>query len=323
MFGMNVPLVRFVFGVVILLISTQLFVKLSVKLSHILRVSPLIIGMIVLSFGTTLPELSVSIMSHVSDSDGVGLASGTIVGSTIANFLLVFPTAILMGKDIRVGTTKTQRNGLILIAAVVFFLLIQGLNIPAVVSGILLILSLFATNFLELKWGIEGRVREDKTMMDLLKKEKVTVDLIVGLLFSIICVTLGGLIVVVSMEDLASLWGYSTTVLGLTLSGVVTSLPDLFTAVSSQRKDEDKLTIGHIVGGSLYNLLFIGGVVNIIGGKMDFGLIESGFLLTTVFLFFLILHFYKGKNIPKWVGTVFLLMFFIYIYAVSFYGKSI
>lgn len=323
MFGMNVPLVRFLFGVVILLISTQLFVKLSVKLSHILRVSPLIIGMIVLSFGTTLPELSVSIMSHVSDSDGVGLASGTIVGSTIVNFLLIFPAAILMGEDIRVGTTKTQRNSLILIAAVIFFLLMQKLNIPAVISGILLILSLFVTNFLELKWGIKGRVREDKTVMDLLKKEKVTADLIIGLIFSVICVTLGGLIVVVSMEELASMWGYSTTVLGLTLSGVVTSLPDLFTAVSSQRKDEDKLTIGHIVGGSLYNLLFIGGIINIIGGKMNLGLIESGFLFITAFLFFLILHFYKGKNIPKWVGMVFLLMFFIYIYVVSFYGKSI
>jgi len=323
MFGMNVPLVRFLFGVVILLISTQLFVKLSVKLSHILRVSPLIIGMIVLSFGTTLPELSVSIMSHVSDSDGVGLASGTIVGSTIVNFLLIFPAAILMGEDIRVGTTKTQRNSLILIAAVIFFLLMQKLNIPAVISGILLILSLFATNFLELKWGIKGRVHEDKTVMDLLKKEKVTADLIIGLIFSVICVTLGGLIVVVSMEELASMWGYSTTVLGLTLSGVVTSLPDLFTAVSSQRKDEDKLTIGHIVGGSLYNLLFIGGIINIIGGKMNLGLIESGFLFITAFLFFLILHFYKGKNIPKWVGMFFLLMFFIYIYVVSFYGKSI
>ena len=323
MFGMNVPWVRFLFGVVILLISTQLFVKLSVKLSHILRVSPLIIGMIVLSFGTTLPELSVSIMSHVSDSDGVGLASGTIVGSTIVNFLLIFPAAILMGEDIRVGTTKTQRNSLILIAAVIFFLLMQKLNIPAVISGILLILSLFATNFLELKWGIKGRVHEDKTVMDLLKKEKVTADLIIGLIFSVICVTLGGLIVVVSMEELASMWGYSTTVLGLTLSGVVTSLPDLFTAVSSQRKDEDKLTIGHIVGGSLYNLLFIGGIINIIGGKMNLGLIESGFLFITAFLFFLILHFYKGKNIPKWVGMFFLLMFFIYIYVVSFYGKSI
>jgi len=323
MFGMNVPLVRFLFGVVILLISTQLFVKLSVRLSHILRVSPLIIGMIVLSFGTTLPELSVSIMSHVSDSDGVGLASGTIVGSTIVNFLLIFPAAILMGEDIRVGTTKTQRNSLILIAAVIFFLLMQKLNIPAVISGILLILSLFATNFLELKWGIAGRIHEDKTVMDLFKKEKITADLIIGLIFSVICVTLGGLIVVVSMEELASMWGYSTTVLGLTLSGVVTSLPDLFTAVSSQRKDEDKLTIGHIVGGSLYNLLFIGGIINIIGGKMNLGLIESGFLFITAFLFFLILHFYKGKNIPKWVGMVFLLMFFIYIYVVSFYGKSI
>jgi len=124
------------------------------------------------------------------------------------------------------------------------------------------------------------------------------------------------------MEDLAVISGYSTTVLGLTLTGIATSLPDIFTAVMSQKKDEDKLTIGHITGGSLYNLLFIGGVTNVLGADMNLGITETLFLFGTVFLFLLIIRFYKDKNIPKWVGLVLLLIFFLYIYTTSFLGKN-
>jgi len=304
-------LVKFFFGVIILLLSTQIFVRLSVKLSKVFRISPLVIGMVVVSFGTTLPELSVSITS--STTGNLGLASGTIMGSTIVNFFLVLPAAILLGDNLRIGTTKTQRSGLVLLFSVVLFLSLQKLGINHYVSGALLILGVIGSNILEYKWGVIGRVQEDKPVIDLFKKEKATPDLIL---------TLGGLLIVTAMEDLSAISGYSTTVLGLTLAGIATSLPDLFTAVSSQKKDEDKLTIGHIIGGSIYNLLFIGGVTNIVGGTIDISITETAFLIGAVAIFLLILRFYKGRDIPKWIGIALLLMFFIYIYAVSFSPQS-
>jgi len=313
---MSAYLIKFFFGVIILLLATQLFVKLAVKLSEAFRLSPLVIGMLVVSFGTTLPELSVAITSTSSGS--VGLAAGTIIGSTIVNFILVLPAAILLGRDIRIGTTKTQKNVIVLIIATLLFVLLQQLPIPPVVSGIILLSGLVVSNYLEYRWGTLGRLQEDKTVIDLFKKRKVTPDLVFGLFFSVICVTIGGLLVVRSMEDLAVLSGYSTTVLGLTLTGIATSLPDIFTAVTSQKKDEDKLTIGHITGGSLYNLLFIGGVANILGADMNLGLNEVLFLFGSVLLFFLIIKFYRDKNIPKWIGLVLLILFFIYIYSFSF-----
>ncbi|HOD01684.1 MAG TPA: hypothetical protein PKH50_03175, partial [bacterium] len=308
-------LVKFFFGVIILLLSTQIFVRLSVKLSKVFRISPLVIGMVVVSFGTTLPELSVSITS--STTGNLGLASGTIMGSTIVNFFLVLPAAILLGDNLRIGTTKTQRSGLVLLFSVVLFLSLQKLRINHYVSGALLILGVIGSNILEYKWGVIGRVQEDKPVIDLFKKEKATPDLILGIVFSVAAVTLGGLLIVTAMEDLSAISGYSTTVLGLTLAGIATSLPDLFTAVSSQKKDEDKLTIGHIIGGSIYNLLFIGGVTNIVGGTIDISITETAFLIGAVAIFLLILRFYKGRDIPKWIGIALLLMFFIYIYAVS------
>jgi cation:H+ antiporter len=276
--------------------------------------------MVVVSFGTTLPELSVSITS--STTGNLGLASGTIMGSTIVNFFLVLPAAILLGDNLRIGTTKTQRSGLVLLFSVVLFLSLQKLGINHYVSGALLILGVIGSNILEYKWGVIGRVQEDKPVIDLFKKEKATPDLILGIVFSVAAVTLGGLLIVTAMEDLSAISGYSTTVLGLTLAGIATSLPDLFTAVSSQKKDEDKLTIGHIIGGSIYNLLFIGGVTNIVGGTIDISITETAFLIGAVAIFLLILRFYKGRDIPKWIGIALLLMFFIYIYAVSFSPQS-
>jgi cation:H+ antiporter len=276
--------------------------------------------MVVVSFGTTLPELSVSITS--STTGNLGLASGTIMGSTIVNFFLVLPAAILLGDNLRIGTTKTQRSGLVLLFSVVLFLSLQKLGINHYVSGALLILGVIGSNILEYKWGVIGRVQEDKPVIDLFKKEKATPDLILGIVFSVAAVTLGGLLIVTAMEDLSAISGYSTTVLGLTLAGIATSLPDLFTAVSSQKKDEDKLTIGHIIGGSIYNLLFIGGVTNIVGGTIDISITETAFLIGAVAIFLLILRFYKGRDIPKWIGIALLLMFFIYIYAVSLCLKT-
>jgi len=276
--------------------------------------------MVVVSFGTTLPELSVSITS--STTGNLGLASGTIMGSTIVNFFLVLPAAILLGDNLRIGTTKTQRSGLVLLFSVVLFLSLQKLRINHYVSGALLILGVIGSNILEYKWGVIGRVQEDKPVIDLFKKEKATPDLILGIVFSVAAVTLGGLLIVTAMEDLSAISGYSTTVLGLTLAGIATSLPDLFTAVSSQKKDEDKLTIGHIIGGSIYNLLFIGGVTNIVGGTIDISITETAFLIGAVAIFLLILRFYKGRDIPKWIGIALLLMFFIYIYAVSLCLKT-
>ena len=142
-----------------------------------------------------------------------------------------------------------------------------------------------------------------------------------GLLFSLVGVTVGGLLVVSGIEGFASISGYSTTVLGLTITGIATSLPDVFTSVTSQKNDEDKLTLGHIMGGSLYNLLFIGGIVEIVGGNPGINNLEAIFLMSCVGLFFLIIKFYKGKDIPKWVGIALLILFFIYMYLLSFNAK--
>lgn len=316
---MTAYLIKFLFGVVILLLSTQIFVKLAVKLSEVFRLSPLIIGLTIMSLGTSLPELAISAIS--SAGGDTGLATGNIIGSNIINVYLIFGIGILVDQ-LRIGTTKTQKNIVILLIVTFSFVLLEIVFPFPKLLGVLLVLFYLVFTYMEYRWGIMGRVKEDLAFITSLKKRKVTPDLIVGILISIAGVGVGGLLVVNSMEELAVLSGYSTTLFGLTLTAIATSLPELLTTIQTQKEDEDKMTIGNILGSSLFNLLFIGGVSNILGGSMKLPIVEVMFLLISAILFFGVVSFYKGKDVPKWVGLVLLVMFVIYIYVVSFTGTG-
>jgi cation:H+ antiporter len=317
---MTAYLIKFFFGVVILLLSTQVFVKLAVKMSEVFRLSPLIIGLTIMSLGTSLPEVAISAISSAGGDNG--LATGNIIGSNIINVFLILGVGILVDK-LRIGTTKTQRNIFILLIATFVFILLQSVFPFPKILGAFLILSYLGFTYLEYKWGIMGRVKEDFAFITSLQKRKVTPDLVIGIILSVFGVGIGGFLVVNSMEELAALSGYSTTLFGLTLTAVATSLPELLTTIQTQKEDEDKMTIGNLLGSSLFNLLFIGGLANILGGSMRIPIMESMFLIISSILFFAIVTFYKGKNIPKWVGLTLLVIFCVYVYTISFTGRGI
>ena len=84
----------------------------------------------------------------------------------------------------------------------------------------------------------------------------------------IVGIIIGGVLLVTSVEGISIVTGYSTTVLGLSLTAIVTSLPELLTTIFSQEEDQEKITIGNIIGSNIYNLLFIGGLVTIFSPKI-------------------------------------------------------
>ena len=83
------------------------------------------------------------------------------------------------------------------------------------------------------------------------------------------------------------------------------------------------MTIGNLLGSSLFNLMFIGGLANLFGGSMKLPITEVMFLVISSIAFFAVVTFYKGKNIPKWVGLFLLVLFLIYIYVISYTGRGV
>lgn len=304
-------LLQLFLGVIFLLVSTKTLVKLSEKLSSSLKISPLFIGITVVALGTSLPELSVSLIASLKND--TGLAMGNIVGSNIVNILMVLPVGILLGK-LRIGTTKTQRNALILILVTSLFIASNLIPIGNTILGLSFITLAVVLTVAEYKWAVFGRKHEDKVKIKHLKKESFTFGKILLLFASTIGVIAGGYLTVSAVENMSLATGYSTTILGLSLTAIVTSLPELLTTIFSQEEHEEKLTIGNIIGSNIYNLLFIGGLIYLFSPATYIHPSNLVVLAITTFFFFLIIRRYSGQKIPRWAGFVLFLLLAAYLY---------
>lgn len=307
---MSEILIKFFLGSLILLISTQFLVNYAKKISLALKISPLIIGLTIVAIGTSLPELSFSLTALVKQD--VGLAMGNIVGSNVVNILFVFAIGILIGK-LRVGTSKTQRNSMFLLLATVLFVILQLTQVPAKISGLILISSAVLVTLVEYFMGVSGRENEDKKMFT--KKTKIEINssvLIIPILL-VVGVIVGSLMAVSAIEDFSALTKISTTVIGLSLTAIVTSLPELLTTIFSQEEHQAKLTMGNILGSNIYNLLLIGGFINLLSGKNGIAVKDWMVMLFVTGFFLFIIKRFSGRNIPRKYGFILLIVFVFYL----------
>lgn len=307
---MEYLIIRFGIGVGMLLLATHAFVRLVVRISRGLKLSPLVIGATVVAVGTSLPELVVSGASLIKGD--AGLAWGNIVGSNIVNVLLVLPVGILLGK-LRIGTTKTQRNIWVLLGATAVFGILQMWGRSGVVAGLVLLGLAVAVTVEEYLWGVSGRDHEDAKRFNHKKVQKLIVGDWVGLLVTLVVIAVGGVVTVGAVEGISLATGYSTTILGLTLTAVVTSLPELLTTIFAQEEHQAKVTIGDLVGSNVYNLLLIGGIITLFSVPQALALREAVWLGLTTALFGLILHRFSGKSVPRWVGVGLVVLLGVYL----------
>jgi cation:H+ antiporter len=310
-------LVLFIVGVLVLLYSTEIFVRMAVRISAKLRISPLIIGTTIVAIGTSVPELAVSGIAAANHDPG--LAIGNIVGSNIVNITLVLPIGILIGK-LRIGTTKTQRNALLLLAVTALFALPNIPAFPILSSGVLLLVLALIVTIGEYRLGIIGRDHEDAVRFHRRKNHHPHTVKLVFFVSSLAGIVLGGYITVASVEAIARLSGYSTTILGLSLTAIATSLPELLATIVSQKEHQAKIMIGNIIGSNIYNMLLIGGIVRLFRSPQSIPVIEWLFLLMVTAGFFAIIRRFGGKVIPKWVGAALLGMFAIFLIILRFHS---
>ena len=305
---MFLPIILFIVGVAVLLISANVFVTQSSLFSARLRLSPLIIGTTVVAVGTSFPELVVSLISAFEGD--VGLATGNIVGSNIINTLLVLGLGILFG-SIRVGTTKTQKNTWVMVLVTAVFIL-SHLIWQQFVSGLILLSLFIVFIIMEVDWGIRGRIKEDLVKIkSMLHKPKLAN----GWLFcvSLIGVIVGGFITVNNSELISAMLGLSTTVFGLSITAVTTSLPELIVTIISTNKGQEKIALGNILGSNICNLGLIGGLLLLHPGQTDLSPYVWSFLSGTAVLGLIVVTRFKGKIIPKWIGISFLILLIGYL----------
>ncbi len=300
----------FFIGMLILLASTQTLIGLAVKVSRSLRISPLIVGLTLVAVGTSLPELAVSINAIIRQDSG--LAYGNIIGSNIINILLVLPLGVVGGR-LSIGRFKTQWNAVMLLLLTIGFLVLKISPLPIIFVGLTLLGLTILLTIGEYHWAVLGRKHEDLKFNSTKHRSGLRLSDASIFLLTIVGTIVGSTWVVSALEQIAVGTGISTTILGLSLAALTTSMPEMLTTISSKHKDKGRITIGNILGSNIYNLLLIGGLISLFAGDSHISVVNWLWLIGSTGAFVLVLRFYRGKQVPNWIGFVLLGLFIVYI----------
>lgn len=263
-------------GLVLLVAGGEMLVRGAVGLAEKAGVSPLVIGLVIVGFGTSMPELVTSVEAAMAGSPAI--AWGNIVGSNIANSLLILGAAALVAPMAITSQNRWRDPGVALGASVILLLLsVSGTGIALI--GAALLASLFGY----IAWCYrEERLAEPAIVHNAPYDRAQALETVdtglhpsvggwskpVTFTFLGLAVLVGGGKLLVSGAiDLARLAGLTETLIGLTIVAIGTSLPELVTSVIAARKGEAGVAFGNVVGSNIYNILGIGGATMLLSPK--------------------------------------------------------
>jgi len=297
----------FIVGTAILLTSGDFLVRAAISISNKLKISPMVVGLTVIAFGTSAPELLVGIQATWNGHGG--LAIGNIIGSNIANvFLILGVPALILAIDN--SDKELVKNYYFMLAAVSLFVLFLLFGEIGFWQGVLLIifLILFLVQAIFYKTG-----SRESLGYEAIDTEKESLDrwrLIIFLVVGFVGLPLGAKILITSATNFAENYGVSEEVIGLTVVAVGTSLPELATAIAAAYRREANLLLGNVIGSNIFNILCIAGIASLIHplqltDKIELSsvgtLIVSSIVLAPIIIWY--------KSITRIIGIIFLLMY--------------
>lgn len=252
--------VLLVLGFVLLIKGADLFVEGSAEIAKKLRVPSMIIGMTIVAMGTSLPECSVSVTASLAGNNA--LAVSNVIGSNIFNLMVVSGACALFAPlVVQNATLKKEFPFSVLVAVLLLGVGYMGMSVGRIDGAVLLILFI---GFL--LWMIHSakEAREEGTK-DEIKREHLPVwKCIIFLLAGAAGVIIGGNLVVDSASAVATTFGLSQNLIGLTIVAVGTSLPELVTSIAAARKNEVDMALGNVIGSNIFNILFVLGIATTI-----------------------------------------------------------
>ncbi len=309
---MALPIILLIAGFLLLIKGADFLVDGSSSLAARLKVSQIVIGLTVVAFGTSTPELIVNIFAAITGSSDVGF--GNIVGSNIINILLILGIAAL------ISPLQTQKNTVwkeipfALLGALLLFVLCNDNFFgtpPNIISfGDGTILLFFFIIFIVYVFAI-SKVNTESTVE---AKDLSTIKIITYILIGIVGLFIGGKLVVDNAVIIAASFGLSQRVIGLTIVAFGTSLPELFTSAAAATKGKADIAVGNVVGSNIFNVFFVlatTAIINPVSFKpamnVDLIIMSAASLL----LFFTMFTGEKRK-LDRWEAVVFLIIYIAY-----------
>lgn len=312
-------LVLLVGGFVGLVLGGELLVRGAARLAAAVGISPLVIGLTVVAFGTSAPELAVSIQAGLSGSADIAVAN--VIGSNIFNILftaglcaawvplLVAQQLVRLDVPIMIGTS-----------ILAFVLALDGRI--SMLDGSLLFAGIIGYTIFGIRESrketadVQAEYAQEYGSRGVLRRRRLDLALQVGfIVLGLIVLVLGSRWLVSGASQLARMLGVSDVVIGLTIVALGTSLPEVATALIATARKERDIAIGNVVGSNLFNLMSILGLASIVtpgGLPVAPSLLRVEFLLMVGVAIACLPIFFKG-SIARWEGVLFLASYLLYL----------
>jgi cation:H+ antiporter len=302
-------------GFLPLIYGANLLVDSASSLAKKFNIPNIVIGLTIVAFGTSAPELIVNIFS--ASSGNTGLALGNVLGSNIFNIAAILGiSAVIYPLAVKSGTTWIEIP-LALLSALLVLILANDVLIDRSAESVIsridgIVLLLFFVIFLVYNYQMirKGDFSEEIPVKDI-PPGKAVLLIFAGL----ILLVAGGRMIVFSAVELATTWGMSERLIGLTIVSIGTSLPELATSVVAARKRNTDIAVGNIVGSNIFNVFLILGTTAVIKPVPFQDAAQTDILLNILLSLMLFVFIFtgKGRRLERWEGIAFMLLYVGYI----------
>ncbi|MGM0376519.1 MAG: calcium/sodium antiporter [Bacteroidota bacterium] len=299
-------------GFVLLFLSGNWLVKGGVELSRHFRISPLVAGLTVVAFGTSAPELFVSVKAVYTESPDISI--GNVVGSNIANIVLILG-AVALVFPIRVKRPSVIFDWLVMMFSfLLLFLFLRNGGVLVRWEGIVF----FTLLLVYIVWSVMSSRRKSAKNKEVFPEPSGSLWASVGLVgFSVAGLYFGAEWLVRGASNLAYGWGVSERVVGISVVAFGTSVPELATSLAASIKKEMDISIGNIIGSNIFNVFSILGITAILKPlEVSSRVISSDMVWMVAVAILLIIFLIPLKRgvLTRWKGGILLLVYIVYIW---------
>ena len=305
--------VMLVVGFALLVWGADKFVEGASALARKMGVSPLLVGLTIVAFGTSMPELAVSVTAALQGANEI--AVGNVVGSNVFNLLVVAGLSAVICPLVMDKMLLRRDWPLSIFAAVLLLVAIAPDHVIARWEGAVLLVIFAVILSRQIKAALNDRAQlaaaEAEAAEEAAEMTKSPVMIWVNIVLGLACIVLGGQLAVNGATGIARMFGLSETLIGLTIVAIGTSLPELVTSIVAARKGQNEIAMGNVIGSNLFNILLILGVSAVITPipVQATSIIDCLFLITISVVFYLPAR--KGK-LGRLPGAVMAAMYVAY-----------
>lgn len=304
-------IVYLIAGLVLILVGANALTDGATSVAARLKVSPIVIGLTVVAFGTSMPELTVSLTSALKGSSDIAI--GNVVGSNIFNTLMIVGvTSLFVPIAVSKGTLRYEIPMALLSSVVLLFcaadVMISGEARNVVSRGDGLVLLCFFLIFMSYTFAVarngDAGEAEEVNVMPMWRSLLYILAGLAGLVF-------GGNLFVDGASGIARSFGVSESVIGLTLVAGGTSLPELATSVVAAMKKNPEIAIGNVIGSNLFNVFFVLGASAAITPMNVTGITDLDFIVLVLssLLLLLFAKFYRVRTVTRLEGALLVLCY--------------